>query len=258
MYLVIAGFSALRMYAIYNKSRRVLVIVLLMGLVNPCVSIYYSTALTIQAMPPPFRGCGQQSNFHNSTVDLILCVSSVILFGAVFSILTEAVVLALTWSRTADMFLVLRKLKQKIGLVEMLCRDGTIYFLVLLVLTCLSMLSIPDQSFNNVPALTDTLSSICLSRFMLNLRAIALSGGPRGSMATDFKSLSGAGLASCAVVGNLGAPVASSSRNSVPNVDENDDYEDRGQAKDGHDEDGAEFAHVSDDPLMTGISDDID
>lgn len=33
------GFSALRMYAIYNKSRRVLALLLLMGIVNPCVSI---------------------------------------------------------------------------------------------------------------------------------------------------------------------------------------------------------------------------
>ena len=33
------GFSALRMYAIYNRSKRVLAIVLIMGLINPLVNI---------------------------------------------------------------------------------------------------------------------------------------------------------------------------------------------------------------------------
>ena len=33
------GFSALRMYAIYEKDRRILACVLTLGLVNPCVNI---------------------------------------------------------------------------------------------------------------------------------------------------------------------------------------------------------------------------
>lgn len=106
--------------------------------------------------------------------------------------------------------------------------------------------------------LADTLcrlSSICLSRFMLNLRAIALSGRPRGSMGTNL-TLSGVRPVSCAVVGNLGTSLLSLSRQPVPNDDENDD--DRGSVNSERDEDSVEFRHVSDDPLMTGIVDDID
>ena len=83
------------MYAIYGKSRSILALVLTLGLVNPVVNIvstlplfitgrefhnrllqYYNTTLSFQAMPPPFRGCGQQSSLNSSTADLVLYVST--------------------------------------------------------------------------------------------------------------------------------------------------------------------------------------
>lgn len=246
MYIAIAGFSALRMYAIYNKSRRVLAVVLVMGIVNPCVSIYYNTQLTYQAMPPPFRGCGQDSSFGNPSVDLVFLV-----FGAVFSILLEAIVLALTWSRTADILMLLRKMQRKMGVTELLWRDGTVYFLVLITLTCLSMLSIRDDMFNNIPALTDTLSSICIARFMLNLRAISLASGDRTSTITASLGLSDLKFASCPVAGNLGAPLAFAGSG-----DEDGDEDFRGEDSDI----GVirEIPRVSDDPLMAGLVMDTD
>lgn len=70
-----SGFSALRMYAIYGRDRRILSLVTVMGVINPIVNIvgylplprspftnefqYYNTTLSFQAMPPPFTGCGQ-------------------------------------------------------------------------------------------------------------------------------------------------------------------------------------------------------
>ncbi|KIP07078.1 hypothetical protein PHLGIDRAFT_118417 [Phlebiopsis gigantea 11061_1 CR5-6] len=254
----IAGFSALRMYAIYGKDRRILAFVLTLGLVNPCVNIYYNTTLMFQAMPPPFKGCGQESSLDvtngNQTTDLALMRHSpssyhpttVVLFGAIFTILFESIVLALTWNRTADIWTMLRKRQSHTGLVELLCRDGTIYFLVLLVLTGLSMISIRDQMFNNMPAITDTLTSICLARFMLNLRSIGLKSG-RLTSSSSGSTLPYGDLkfATCRFVGNLGAPL------SVAPVSVAEDEHDLNnpqvlqEALDRHE--------VCDDPLMEGI-----
>ncbi|EKM48644.1 uncharacterized protein PHACADRAFT_266235 [Phanerochaete carnosa HHB-10118-sp] len=52
---------------------------------------------------------------------MIICP---VVFGAVFSIFSEAVVLVLTWGRTADIFIKLRKLKMRMGIGELLWRDG--------------------------------------------------------------------------------------------------------------------------------------
>ena len=117
--------------------------------------------------------------------------------------------------------------------------------------------------FNNVPALTDTyapvrlvacgglyandilvfrLSSICLSRFMLNLRSISLSRRPLGpnSLSSLFSSIK---FSSCRYAGNAGAPVSTRPYR----MEDDDDFL-------GLDEDELREIHeVSDDPLMTGI-----
>lgn len=105
-----------------------------------------------------------------------------VLFGAIFTIVFESIVLALTWNRTAEVWMNLRRLKINTGLVALLWRDGSYWLFlpgyciscprfiqersisclcyvifyrsyllnalihsVLLTLTCLSMLSIRDQ-----------------------------------------------------------------------------------------------------------------
>ena len=47
-------------------------------------------------------------------------------FCSGFSILLEAVALALTWRRTAGIRITLRKMKMKMGITELLWRDGAL------------------------------------------------------------------------------------------------------------------------------------
>lgn len=47
-----------------------------------------------------------------------------VLFGAIFTIVFESIVLALTWSRTADISLRLRKQKIDMPITHLLWRDG--------------------------------------------------------------------------------------------------------------------------------------
>ncbi|GJE93318.1 hypothetical protein PsYK624_094770 [Phanerochaete sordida] len=210
---------------------------------NPCLSLYYSTALTIQAMPPPFRGCGQQSKFHNPNIDLTLFV-----FGGTSSILTEAIALILTWIRLAGIMGTLRTFKLQIGVSRMICIDGTLYSSVLLVLLGMDMLSIPDQSFNNIPALTDTLASISLSRFILNLRAISLAS-EGNTCSAPSSVVFNSKRESSYLVGNLGATLRAF----------DDDDNDEGEEMDASSAiidictDGPFNQWVSDDPFMAGI-----
>ena len=47
-----------------------------------------------------------------------------VLFGAIFTIVFESIVLALTWNRTVDIRTTLRKRKINTGLTALLWRDG--------------------------------------------------------------------------------------------------------------------------------------
>ncbi|KAH9939943.1 hypothetical protein B0H21DRAFT_824979 [Amylocystis lapponica] len=120
--------------------------------------------------------------------------------------------------------------------IVLLLRDGTIYFLTLLILFVITLVAdihwIPE--WFTIQLLIDTLSSILISRFFLNLREVYLSGyGTDGSSILPSQ-ISTVRFASV-FAGNLGAPLQ-------------DDFEETA----GEEE---ERAYISDDPLVVGLFD---
>ncbi|KAI0941874.1 hypothetical protein AcW1_009762 [Taiwanofungus camphoratus] len=235
--LVIAGFTSLRMYAIWQKDRKILALVLFLGLVPAGVNMYYYTTLTIVSSPSPFTGCGEYVKLSMNVTDILG------IFNCVFAIFSDSVVLVLTWLKTYKIRRTFSKLHMKGGLVELLQRDGTIYFLALLILNVINVVAIrASQAFGSIPALTEVLTSILISRFILNLRGVHISSSGTGSQLSSTAHLSrfsGVYFASN-MAGNLGAPLG----NSLTGADEGTELTS---------EDEEEPALISDDPLMTGL-----
>jgi len=126
--------------------------------------------------------------------------------------LFECVVIALTWFKTADILNTLKiaAVGARKGPAYLLLRDGTTYFVTLLLLNTLSLLSIRVEAFNNMPTLIDTLTSILISRFMLDLRHDFVSREGSTSMSLHMSEMSDvefAAPASDRFIGNLGAAV---------------------------------------------------
>lgn len=231
--VTVATFMSLRMYAIWSSDRRIFALVMLLSLVQPVVNIYYYTKLQIVAVPPPFTGCAE-------TVLLPDAASSALsIFNRVFAISSDAVILILTWVKTAGIMRHFHSLKIQTSLVNMLFRDGTVYFVFLLILNVVNLIAIKEQAFGAIPALTDVITSILISRFMLNLRSVYtasdsdISSSFHPSKFSDIRFVN-------TIVGNLGAPL-----NTGAATDHSDPVDDE--------PDASRLVQCSSDPLAAGL-----
>ncbi|TFY60722.1 hypothetical protein EVJ58_g4959 [Rhodofomes roseus] len=147
------------------------------------------------------------------------------MFNCIFAITADTIVLILTCVKTFEIkrsFAAIRT-KAKISVenlvqnretsyVSLIQRDGTIYFLALLILNVVDLIAIKNQAFGSLPALTEVLTSILISRFLLDLRSIYLashgidSNGKDSTMNANASTLAFGGHS---VAGNLGAPLES-------------------------------------------------
>ncbi|KAI0786302.1 hypothetical protein C8Q75DRAFT_291204 [Abortiporus biennis] len=115
------------------------------------------------------------------------------IFYRVFAIVYNALILILTWVKTFTLWREWRDLKHKrimrnVSSNDLLLRDGTVYFVLLF---ALNVTTIQFNAFSSIPAITEVMSSILVSRFMLNLRDVKLPSDSQVSF----------------IVGNLGAPL---------------------------------------------------
>ncbi|KAJ3476988.1 hypothetical protein NLI96_g10777 [Meripilus lineatus] len=130
------------------------------------------------------------------------------------AILMDGLVLGMTWFKTASLMTMARRLNTKVTLATLLIRDGTIYFLLLLALNimCAVFDTLPKGSqaqFGNggtfVISFQDALSSIVISRFILDLREVYISKNQESN-----NRMSSVRFAS-QLSGNIGAPLGEAS-----------------------------------------------
>ncbi|GBE88868.1 hypothetical protein SCP_1402760 [Sparassis crispa] len=121
----------------------------------------------------------------------------------------DALVLVLTWAKTYQTNCASSKFHMKNSLTSLIQRDGTIYFFVLLLLNAINLVAIKFEILGSVPALTDVLTSIMVSRFFLDLRSVYLSstsGSQSISRAQIVPEVISLDFTS-SLTGNLGAPL---------------------------------------------------
>ncbi|KAJ3486505.1 hypothetical protein NLI96_g4200 [Meripilus lineatus] len=186
---MIPAFSSLRVWAISNKRWPPFVVVLVPSLVVPVINIVASNS---------------QSRINRS--HLLSFVSR----GA--SIIVDILVVAITWIKTADIRKMANKANTKVSLPVMFPRDGTVYFLILLAMNIVCLVSdavslgqASDFGPTAIIDIQDAISSVLISHFILDLRSVYSSRGI--SNPTAMSSVRFATQA----VGNLGAPLLETS-----------------------------------------------
>ncbi|TCD64640.1 hypothetical protein EIP91_003842 [Steccherinum ochraceum] len=165
---------------------------------NRYVTIVYRALMLIQLMP---WNTNALTEAQADTVD----IDSFSIFNRVFAMTADAIILILTWIRTAGIMRTF-KLKVKTSLGLMLLRDGTIFFVFLLTLNAINLVAIKAQRFGAVPAISDVVTSILISRFLLNLRGVYVVNEIVTSSSFHPSRMSDVRFAD-SITGNLGAPL---------------------------------------------------
>ncbi|KAI0667152.1 hypothetical protein C8Q78DRAFT_982689, partial [Trametes maxima] len=162
-YVLWNAFSTLRVYATSGRDWRIssVVCVLMLG---PLVSnIYDAPVIKPVNMPAPYL-CSASNGVS-------LAVHYALVLGSRCPLIAgDALVLAVTWRKTYRV----RKIAEGSGvrtpLLDLLLRDGTLYFGTMLLLNVLHILITFVQQVSVMGDVADVLTSILVSRFILNLR----------------------------------------------------------------------------------------
>ncbi|KZT66239.1 hypothetical protein DAEQUDRAFT_740110 [Daedalea quercina L-15889] len=188
------------------------------------IAHFYYTKVSFIMVAPPLVGCADAVNMTEAASDIYNQINLIHgrlgYFNCAFAISTDAIVLILTCLKTKQCVAGLRvNAKDDLkGLgqnnmftyVSLIQRDGTVYFLALLALNVVDLIAIKNQVFGSLPALAEVLTSVLVSRFLLNLREIYLSSQEVDSTRDDLildTHASALGFRAHSVAGNLGAPL---------------------------------------------------
>ncbi|KAH9948733.1 hypothetical protein B0H21DRAFT_820668 [Amylocystis lapponica] len=100
------------------------------------------------------------------------------------------------------------RVNMKASLVTLLLRDGTLYFVLLLILNILHMTLYLTNVFFDMIYFVGPISSIIISRFLLNLRQVYQTDDSDDARPSFVRSNVSDICFAAAIVGNLGAPLS--------------------------------------------------
>ncbi|KAI0078676.1 hypothetical protein K474DRAFT_1742944 [Panus rudis PR-1116 ss-1] len=175
-YIIIAVFFALRVYAITMADWRPAVIVLILGLVLPSAVMYQQSVTTYFVLPPGSLLKGSvRSTFHQpapaDSKSIVGIISRSIL------ILADLFVIVITLFKTFNVKMHASRAGVSAPLISLLVRDGSLYFLAIMFMNLLDIVLLRTIGYGAIADMITTISSILISRFILNLREIDLHDG---------------------------------------------------------------------------------
>ncbi|KAI0674178.1 hypothetical protein C8Q78DRAFT_1075851 [Trametes maxima] len=225
----------LRLYSIYSKSNTVLYGFSALLLLELGIKIWAFTDGTMLQLPPGFVGCILTG--RSSPGDRII-------YTWVAELVFDSVVFFATLYRTIQLY---RRtlIGEALSLITVIMRDGIMYFAAIFVSNLVTVLIFvfatqPDLKVINA-SFSTLITSLMVSRLMLNLRAEVLRRGPvmRGSSGgryggmhgTESYQLTTAGDVSgqtfqSSLIGNLGAPIITFEHAGYEDEYEDDNYDD--------------------------------
>ncbi|KAI0821839.1 hypothetical protein BC628DRAFT_1422262 [Trametes gibbosa] len=213
-YFIVALFSALRVYAIWNKDWRPFLLVLIIALSVPATNMYHYVLSIPQAFLYPLYGCAESTALSEDQLEKyffnFLTFGTLELTLPFCAIAADLFVLLLTWVKTYEIKKLASGLHSEATFSSLLLRDGTLYFGTMLMLNVVDLAVLQsDVLFNPLPIFIDVFTCILISRFMLNLRQVAhRESGDAGSTSEAFLSRLSTLRFSPDVVGDLGAPLS--------------------------------------------------
>lgn len=207
--IVWAAFSATRVYAIGGRAWQLAIVTFALGLVPVGLNLFSDIRYVYTTAYIPSFGtvCNNIPLFSTSTNVILLCVARASL------ITSDLIVLTVTWVKTYRIKQEAVEANMKTTTVTLLLRDGTFYFIVLLVINVLHLTLSLTNVFSDVTYFSTAMSSVIVSRFLLNLRQVHMEDNypdEQPSFVGSTSRISDVRFAST-VVGNLGAPLDYSS-----------------------------------------------
>ncbi|KAJ8473889.1 hypothetical protein ONZ51_g7565 [Trametes cubensis] len=192
---IVAVFASLRVYAIWSRDWRPALLIFVLALVTPIANLYMDITGTPIPAPRPSVGL------------------AVVIAERVTTTAYDGLVLLFTLMKTARVRRAAMSLDTSPSLMALILRDGTLYFLLLVLMNIAQIVvaaKIPGNNF--IAFFISPLTSILISRFLLNLRQVARSSDSDCDdttetvvMSTGFPSIH----LSTGVLGNMGAPLYS-------------------------------------------------
>ncbi|KAH9847226.1 hypothetical protein C2E23DRAFT_742194 [Lenzites betulinus] len=178
-FVVVAAFVATRMYAIWGCSKRVGVLVFLLGLINPnAITPMLVFGMTRVVMSPwPVWGCESFIQDYNDKYIAFSHLTAVPIIVSSIGIVYELLCLLMTVYKTISVY----RLRRRSGhpgaaLTTLLLRDGSLYFIVMAVL---SLVNIVAAAIPSVPSNVQlnavfgrALTPILTTRFIAHLQEI--------------------------------------------------------------------------------------
>ncbi|KAI0331800.1 hypothetical protein GY45DRAFT_1369766 [Cubamyces sp. BRFM 1775] len=234
---VVAAFSALRVYAVWNKDWRIFVLVFAVAMVVPVTNMYHYIQSIPSALPWPIYGCGEASYLDETQwwrreYQSTLWLSPLIHLSLTVSIVThtcaigaDLLVIVLTWIKTYQMKKEASVLGSGAAFSSLIFRDGTLYFGTMLILNVAHLVVLQStDTLDPLPIFVDVFTSILISRFMLNLRQVAGRGSDDLSSASMIQGTSRFSSVRFAadIVGDLGAPLEYRGLGDPTSADNND------------------------------------
>ncbi|RPD56564.1 hypothetical protein L226DRAFT_455382 [Lentinus tigrinus ALCF2SS1-7] len=160
-YFVWNAFSTLRTYALCGRDRRIPALVCLL-LCGPVVANLYNIPYQKPANSPPPYNCGVANS--------ITLAITVVLVSRLSSIAADAIVISVTWWTTYKIKKTAVLNNVKTSLVDLLLRDGSVYFCTMLVFNVLHIVVNFAEEVSFMGDIADVITSILVSRFIINLR----------------------------------------------------------------------------------------
>ncbi|EIW58770.1 uncharacterized protein TRAVEDRAFT_20676 [Trametes versicolor FP-101664 SS1] len=218
-YIIWATFSALRAYALSGRTTAIGIVIFILSLVPVGVNAYYFSTFSYINLDAPLN-CNELSDITPQLSKNLTIVSRATLMAA------DVLVIAVTWANTYGLRKASRDARISTSFSTILLRDGTIYFVVLVAMNAVQMMlnavkvsrgvafvthrwisnKHPPQPSNMiaqasyVTILEEPITSILVSRFILNLREVDHRGANGGGGSDTL--LSSAGTGSSFVVGH--------------------------------------------------------
>ncbi|KAJ3547685.1 hypothetical protein NM688_g5375 [Phlebia brevispora] len=221
--VIIAVFSALRVFALLGRTYAVAAFTFALGVVPVVLTLNQISRVTYHYIHDTVLGSscypyyvisssalfdGQNYPDH---IMMVLIHLTATLAAVLSMIVADIIAIATTWIKMYRHVQEASSIGVKVGLSAALLRDGSLYFIVLFVINLAHavILFIPSLIVANpVGIFTAILPNIILSRFLINIRQV---NTPESGNATHFSRFSLPTLrmpSISIIIGNLGEPLA--------------------------------------------------
>ncbi|KAI0700995.1 hypothetical protein C8T65DRAFT_559598, partial [Cerioporus squamosus] len=216
-YFAFASFTILRVYGVWGRDWKPLLLVIPLTLVRPALYIVESSNYVPIQYGPPW-GCAEPLSRLSYSSLTFSCDHAVSTIAKAANIAADAILIALTWVKTFGINKDSTRLGVRTPLATLLLRDDTPCRSILLVIQVVTIVTSQVGSSLTVwlvwPYFDQTFTVIFLSRFMLDLRGLYFAehvnaeGNATDTTTRSGRIISDIRFTTSNIVGNLGATLS--------------------------------------------------